>query len=175
MKNFKRLQVGDVIKLTKGMTVYATIPKCFAYKTVSKEPIKTDIRIGQKYEKYSVKRRKYLNKLRDFVKAEFGVEPSEEKLNGLIDLLQINFEAEYLDTTIFEGYYKVVSTVYNGGTGGINGKPNCWHAYCRKIGNPEIKVDFFQHGDFRAVLYNIAALEEEEIPEEVKDMLKNEV
>jgi len=55
------------------------------------------------------------------------------------------------------GLYVVVKTCLDGGSD-ADGYPDGFHVFCEKADNPEIKIDFYQTGDFTAMIKDINAI-----------------
>ena len=143
------LQRGDVIRLEKGMKVYATIPEMFIYdnRRTSTNNARTDIKIGEM--------RSSQFKTSEDVKGTLGlfnIEIEDDQISHFIAGLGINLS---FDTSIFEGEYRVVATAEDGGGTGMGPHdvyPNGHHVFCEKKDDPNIFVDFYQTGCFTAMI-----------------------
>jgi len=147
--NRNLLQKGDVIRLTKGMKVYALIPEMFVYsnRTSSTGVAKTDIRIGEiRSSQFSMS-----NNIKETLSL-FGMTINDDEVAPFIDGLGLNLS---FDTSKFEGEYTVTYAVSDGGGTGMglhDVYPIGYHVFCEKKDNPSIQVDFYQTGAFTAMI-----------------------
>lgn len=166
------LQKGDKIRLEKGMKVYASIPAKFFF---ANTPFSTeiydsaDITIGRIYHKQVVSKEELIGKLMDGVASIVKISREEidvmsrKELEAFIDSLGLNFDEEEFDSSIYAGEYIVEYTSFGGGgtqlgPNSLDIYPNGWRVYCVKVDDPSIHVNFYQTGDFTAVISNICPI-----------------
>lgn len=143
------LQRGDVIRLEKGMKVYATIPEMFVYdnRRTSTNTTKTDVRIGE-IRSSQFKTSKDVKETLGM----FNIGSEDNQISHFFAGLGISLS---FDTSIFEGEYRVVATAEDGrgtGMGPHDVFPNGHHVFCEKKDDPNIFVDFYQTGCFTAMI-----------------------
>lgn len=139
------LQKGDVIRLDKGMKVYAKVPEKVLnkYRPFSTEKIRTDVLIGEMYCKPEISKHDILCEMMNAINSI--VEVSDKQVEDIIDFLNLDFSATVFDSSIYEGEFIVDYIDYNGG----------WHVNCFKKDDPSIQVDFYQTGCFTAMIPDI--------------------
>lgn len=166
------LQKGDRIRLEKGMRVYAPIPSKFIF---ANTPFSTGvyeseaIEIGRVYRKLAVTKDKLLNESFEaisrilHISAEELNKMSRKEMETFIDSLALNFDEEEFDSSIYAGEYMVEYVSFGGG--GLQGTPsgyeiypNGWHVFCARVDDPSIRVNFYQTGDFTAVIPDICPI-----------------
>lgn len=140
------LQRGDVIRLEKGMKVYATIPEMFIYynRGTSTNNARATIKIGEIHTSQF--------KTSEDVKGTLGlfnIEIEDDRISHFIAGLGISLS---FDTSIFEGEYRVVATAEDGGGMDYSFYPNGHHVFCEKKDDPNVFVDFYQTGCFTAMI-----------------------
>lgn len=157
------LQRGDVIRLVRGMKVYAKMPDKFRYQNApfSDEITKSDIVIGKIYRREEVSKDSVIEEVGD--RLEHVVPATYEQVKDFVESLGLDYEAQEFDASIYEGEYMVDYVSCDGG--GIQGTPsgyetypNGWHVFCTKKDNPSIQVDFYQTGCFTAVIPDITPI-----------------
>lgn len=142
------LQRGDVIRIKKGMKVYAKIPEMFVFsnRRESTGIVRHDIKIGEvRYSKFQIS-----NDIKETLKRN-GLEINDEQIayfNGLGTTLSF-------DTNKFEGEYTVYYAGSDGGGSGMghfDTYPNGHHVFCEKNDDSGIEIDFYQTGSFTAMI-----------------------
>ena len=163
------LKKGDHIRLTKGMKISGKIPNKFRYSSTnrifldssSSYPVFT---IGEVLNSHTISKDELIKVLYERLgDAIIGISFSqcESSIISLIDSLQINFEPETFDTSIFIGEYVVYDCKWDGGEEDLSADRSYedgWHVFCKKVENPEICVDFYQTGCFINVINIISPL-----------------
>lgn len=166
------LQKGDKIRLEKGMRVYAPIPSKFLF---ANTPFSTGvyeseaIEIGRVYRKQVVTKEELLNKSMDaiagvlHISAEELNKMSRKEMETFIDSLNLNFDEEEFDSSIYAGEYMVEYVSFGGG--GVQGTPSGyetyahgWRVFCVKLDNPSIRVNFYQTSSFTATIPDICPI-----------------
>lgn len=166
------LQKGDRIRLEKGMRIYAPIPSKFIF---ANTPFSTGvyeseaIEIGRVYRKQAVAKDKLLNESFEAISRILHISVEElnkmsrKEMETFIDSLGLNFDEEEFDSSIYAGEYMVKYVSFGGG--GLQGTPsgyeiypNGWHVFCAKVDDPSIRVNFYQTGDFTAVIPDICPI-----------------
>jgi len=145
MKKF--LEVGDIIQLENGMTVYAAIPEKFLSRETpfSEERSEVAIEIGKVYRKSVPDKERIVEQLWvDIRKNLLGADVKREAVSSFVDSLGLNFSPEEFNSSGFAGVYRVYMITYNG-----------WLVYCEKIDNPEIHVHFYQYAGPLAMMPDI--------------------
>ena len=159
------LQKGDIIRLEKGMKVYAVLPAIFQdYRITSPVTVgrRTDIKIGTVYHRDAVSKDNLTSKLIERI--DRVIEVTEEQVSTFVDSLNPDLSAKDFDTSIYVGEYIVECVSCDGGgcqhnmSGGLESWPNGWHVFCTKQDDPSIKVDFYQTGCFTAMIPDITPI-----------------
>ena len=167
MKNnvFHYLQVGDVIKLSKGMEVYGEIPSKFVFGNgkFSLKKTNSEITIGKTYHndtevEYDVKKTiKKVIEAFDYV----GFQLKEEDANNFVlDKLKKPKKESFI---LKGGEFVVVKTNVEGGGSGMGFNdtyPDGYKVYCKRLCDGEFdekgtEVSFYQIGCFSAMIKNI--------------------
>ena len=127
------------------------------------------IEIGRVYRKQVVTKEELLNKSMDAIAGVLHI--SSEELNKMsrkemetfIDSLNLNFDEEEFDSSIYAGEYMVEYVSFGGG--GVQGTPSGyetyahgWRVFCVKLDNPSIRVNFYQTGSFTATIPDICPI-----------------
>ena len=101
------LKKGDIIRLEKGMQIYAEVPEYvlsnanpFSTKKVEKLFI-----IGKIYKREEISKIERMGKVRDAIKDIIKV--SDKQVENFINSLELDFSAKEFDTSIYEGEYVV--------------------------------------------------------------------
>lgn len=154
------LQKGDIIRLEKGMSVYANVPDnmLFSSRPFSTTETKSLVEIGRVYRKMETSKPKIIAEIVAAINKV--VEVSEQQVEDFVNSLNFDYSAKEFDTSIYEGEYVVDYVDSNGGGKAISlfsviEYPDGWHVYCYKKDNPSIKVDFYQTGFFTAMIPDI--------------------
>lgn len=159
------LQVGDVFKLQKGMTVYAEVPEKFVYSNckTSDELTSTEVTIGEKYTT-DPDIRPLVNKIARGVVKEFSKENIEIKLNKAVEFVKQNVpELKKEHFIINENEFVVIRTAFDGGGTGHGPHdvyPDGHHVFCKALKNGKydkngIEINFYQSGSFTCMIENI--------------------
>ena len=155
------LKAGDVIKLEKGMNVYANMPDKFIYRnrTFSDNISHVKITIGKKYVR-TPETLETVEKEVEKALATLGISNVEEQIRRFVKSLNLDMSVEEYDTSVFEGEYVVARTTNEGGgtfacASGKDSYPNGYHVFCQKMDNKDIVVDFYQTGNFTAMIEDI--------------------
>jgi len=141
-----KLSQGDFIRLEKGMTIVAFVPKKFFCSTVDRDWFSEDmayriIKIGEVYKK-EPNRSEFKVKIEESIKRILGYEGNiSDNVDSLIESLNLNFETEEFDTAIFEGVYRIYEIKYEPAR---QYQPCMWAVYAEKVDNPELKIWFTQ-------------------------------
>lgn len=148
------LQRHDVIRLEKGMKVYAEVPSRYFFDPFSSEKKRREVIIGKKYCRNVPSQDKITSeiyqKIHSIIPVTYG--NVEEFVKGL----RLDMTKDSFDSSIFEGEYEVYCAVSDGGGHTHDGGyPNGWHVFCQKKDDPEIEVDFYQTGCFTAMIPEI--------------------
>lgn len=154
------LQKGDIIRLEKGMEVYAEIPKnvYFCNRPFSTETTEQAIEIGRIYRSDEVSKDSLISDIMKSINSHIPV--TKEQVTALVDSLNLDFSAKEFDTSIYAGEYVVDWAISNGGgsqacSSGIETYPNGWHVFCTKKEDTSIHVHFYQTGCFTAMIEDI--------------------
>lgn len=134
MKKF--LEVGDIIQLENGMTVYAAIPEKFLHHDApfSEERLECPIEIGKVYRKSVPDKERFVEQLWLGIRKKLlGADVKREAVASFVDSLGLNFSPEEFNSSGLAGVYRVYKSSYNG-----------LLVCCEKIDNPEIRVHFSQ-------------------------------
>lgn len=160
------LQKGDIIRLEKGMRIYADIPEScyFENSWFSDKIFHGDITIGEVYHRQTeVSKKEVVSSV--FKNINYLIPITEEQVSSFVESLNLDFRKKFFDTSFFEGVYEVTRTEYNGGGSqpamcvrGLDTYPDGWHVYCRKVDAPDVKVDFYQSGCFTAMIEDITPI-----------------
>ena len=162
MKKF--LEVGDIIQLEKGMTVYASIPEKFLLKNApfSEERLEAAVEIGKVYRKAVPDKERIVGRLCvDLYKTLRGVDLKHKTVENFVDSLGLNFSPEEFDSSVFAGVYRVY---YGGWKSNFSPVPpyTGWHVCCEKVDDPKIRVRFYQNEGFDATIFDIKPIGHEE-------------
>ncbi|MBQ8043183.1 MAG: hypothetical protein IJ272_03410 [Clostridia bacterium] len=157
----KLLKVGDVIRLEKGMKVYAFLPEKFVYsnRPFSDEITQGVVCIGEPLYREAQSEEQVKKYVREALKS-FGLEDYVEETS-----LSVKAAPRLeLDTLQFVGEYYVISTACEGG-GSQNGPnsrgdtyPNGHHVICQKRSEEHTPVHFYQTGAFTAMIEDITPI-----------------
>lgn len=151
------LQRHDVIRLEKGMKVYAEVQSRYFYDPFSTETKRHDVIIGKKYNRDVPSLCKIISEIHDKIKSTIPVTYGD--VEKFVEGLNLDMAEDTFDSSVFEGEYEVYCAVYDGGSPTHDGGyPNGWHVFCQKKDNPEIEVDFYQTGCFTAMIPEIKPL-----------------
>jgi len=159
------LQKGDIIRLEKGMKVYAVLPAIFQYYRITSPStvgMRTDIKIGTVYHRDAVSKDNLVSQLVESI--DRVIEVTEKQVSAFVDSLNPDLSAKDFDTSIYAGEYIVDRVFCNGGgtqscmSGGFESWPDGWHVFCTKQDDPSIKVDFYQTGSFTAMIPDITPI-----------------
>ncbi len=160
------LQKGDIIRLEKGMRIYADIPESCYFENMpfSDKICHTDITIGNVYHRQTeVSKKELVSSV--FNKIKYLIPVTEEQVSGFVESLNLDFSKKSFDTSVFEGEYEVTRAERNGGGSqlamcgrGLDTYPDGWHVYCQKVNDPDVKVDFYQTGCFTAMIEDITPI-----------------
>lgn len=163
----KKLKVGDVFELKKGMRIYAEIPCRFVYTNTpySSEITAREVSVGETYSIAGKKcsKNKIINQILKHIKdySDFdGVSFDKKKLEEAISIPE---QEEKFHTNQFIGEYVVVKTQNTGGGTGHGPHdyyPDGWHVTARKLKNGKfdkkgLKISFYQDGCFTVVNENV--------------------
>lgn len=160
------LQKGDIIRLEKGMRIYADIPESCYFENMpfSDKICHTDITIGNVYHRQTeVSKKELVSSV--FNKIKYLIPVTEEQVSGFVESLNLDFSKKFFDSSVFEGKYEVTRAEWNGGGSqpAMCGRvpdtyPDGWHVYCKKVDDPNVRVDFYQSGCFTAMIEDIAPI-----------------
>ena len=162
MSQLYTLQKGDIIRLEKGIDIYALIPEKFSRCSsapFSSKLIEMPIQIGEILHKNLFFHENKENlikwveeKIQSVIKSEVV---TTEKVASFIDSLGLNFSPEEFDTSIFIGDYRIYDTTPSSGLCNhadipehVRKRNDSLHIYCEKVDNPDIRIHFFQKLDF---------------------------
>ena len=139
----KLLKRGDVIRLEKGMMIRTNIPeRIYEYdKPFSKETINAIIEIGRIYRSSFAKKDIIIGKIRHYLE-ENGIGVSDGQVEDFINSLNINYNSEELDTSIYVGTYIVSEADFE------KNKTGPYKVKCFKILDPTIRAEFYQNVSF---------------------------
>lgn len=174
------LQKGDIIRLEKGMKVYAKIPEmfccsnkmfCCSNRNFSTEIVETVIEIGQRYCREHQSKEQLINRLMECINSVICV--TENQIANFVKSLNLDFEKKELDTSIYAGEYVVDWVTKNGGEtqlcmSGSESYQDGWHVYCTKTEEPSVHVHFYQTGCFTATIPDIQPINSN-IPDWLQD------
>ena len=110
------LQKGQIIRLEKGMRVYANIPEYAIHgsKFFSIVPSRKVITIGEQLSNPSLTREEIIKQIELHPYFFLGDNISYQDINNYVDSLNFNFDTRTYDTSIFEGKYEVGNCLYDG-------------------------------------------------------------
>lgn len=138
----KLIEVGDIILIEKGMKVRADIQEKFVNprSPYSSKVVHATIEIGKVYENKPFSREEVARKMQKILFEQFGVGISENTAISLIvNYLNINYQIQKFDTSIYEGEYVVKSAGYY--TSKLIRGP--FPVQCYKKDDPSMLVDFY--------------------------------
>lgn len=148
------LQKNDVIRLEKGMTVYAEVPSRYFFDPFSTEKKSQVVIIGKEYRRQVPNQDTIIFEIHK--KIESTIPVTYEQVEDFVEGLGLDMKEDSFDSSIFEGEYEVDFAVSDGGGSTHDGGyPNGWHVFCHKKDNPEIEVNFYQSGCFTAMIPEI--------------------
>lgn len=148
------LQRHDVIRLEKGMKVYAEVPAKYFSDPFNNENRRHEVVIGNVYRRTVPPLDDIISTIHGRIKTTIPV--TVEDVEKFVEGLNLDMTEDSFDSSIFEGEFEVDCAVSDGGGSTHDGGyPNGWHVFCRKKDNPEIKVDFYQSGCFTAMIPEI--------------------
>ena len=165
----KNLEEGDVIKLVRGMRVYAEIPRKIAFSNPFSEGVtSSEVVVGTTLEVTKKDFNSALDEVVGHVMNELNVHQEmnvpREDVTKFVEQYagQMGGESFVLDA----GEYVVVKTTFDGGStgGGMNGHddyPDGHHVICKALNsdgsyNPNgVEASFYQSGCFTCMLPDI--------------------
>jgi hypothetical protein len=167
-KNIPLLRQGDVIKLKKGMDVYALIPEMFVIdnRRFSKELIKHEVKIGKVY-KNPTKVKDQINEIIKDVKEAFSYQGYNLQIKDAEKFVTSKVKTPKSETfEIEEGEYLVTKTSNDGGGMGMGPHDtysNGHHVFCKKLNKGKfdkdaVEVNFYQTGAFTAMIRDIKVI-----------------
>ncbi len=167
-----KLKEGDVIKLQKGICVYADIPEKFVYpnRRTSSKLSRCEVKIGTVWENdtdldWKRKRDDITEKiLYYFSWHEVKVDESKvvDFVKEIADPQQKERQLKKERLELNEGEFVVTKTTVDGGGGDY---PNGHHVFCKALKNGEydpdaIEVSFYQSGHFTCMITDISPVRE---------------
>ena len=157
MANQYLLQENDIFRLEKGMNVYAFVPEKFVFVNTpfSEKLNEHAICIGLPLKKRVPNKDEMIIEIQKLLGTHMHLELSDKQIENFIESLNLNFNAEEFDTSVFLGEYRVYKAEWNGGK---HDGPDGWHVYCHKVDDPNIAIHFDQTGYFNAINPNIKPL-----------------
>ena len=154
----KLLKEGDVIRLEKGVTVYASLPENLVYRGApfSEKIVRAKVELGEILCREEQTEEAVMAQVVDALKKRGSYDAAEA------DSIQVKTaERLVFDTSSLVGEYKVISTTCDGGgtQNGPNARgeryPDGHHVFCKKTSEPYTEVDFYQTGCFTAMIVDI--------------------
>ena len=99
MVNPTLLQRGDIIRLEKGMKVYASVPEKFVFVNTpfSDKPYEGVITLGYTLHKKVPNRDEFTKELKEDIEKRIHREITTEQVSNFVDSLSLNFYAEEFD------------------------------------------------------------------------------
>jgi len=155
----KLLQKGDLIRLEKGMRVYAPIPLKFIIGSLFSEAcLVVPVDIGKVYRAEATGKEEILDEIleeiRDKLCDDEGKVVTNEAFRAFVDSLGLNLLDEEYDASVFAGIYRVYETELLPES--LPYRSEALQVYCEKVNSPDVRVWFFQCGDdVCGNLYNI--------------------
>ncbi|MDO4282726.1 MAG: hypothetical protein Q4D02_03740 [Clostridia bacterium] len=159
------LQRGNIIKIKKGMKVYANIPEKFVFsnRPLSGELHCKTVEVGKIYKISKEFKEEYVTGVKkDEVERlrERNFNVTEEQIENLLKQTAPSLESEEYDASILEGEYIVVKTENSDGGTGMRSHDiysDGWRVFAKKmkdgkIDSEGIEVSFYQTGAFTAMI-----------------------
>lgn len=150
MANQYLLQVNDIFRLKEGMKVLAFVPEKFVFVNApfSEKLHEHAIFVGKSLRKRIPNKDEMIIEIQNLLGSHMHLELSDEQIENFIESLNLNFNAEEFDTSVFLGEYRVYKAEWNGGK---HDGPDGWHVYCHKVDDPNVAIHFYQTGYFTAI------------------------
>ena len=126
------LEIGDTVRLEKGMRIGASVPRKYCVPSFSDELYTTCFRIGETLYKKAVDRKELVRKATVQLIPVFEEKVNEQLISDFVDSLGLDFSPEALDTSVFVGVYRVFE-IYHVDTNMIS-------VWCQKVDEPEVQV-----------------------------------
>ena len=157
MANQYLLQENDIFRLEEGMKVYAFVPEKFVFVNApfSEKLQEHAICIGHPLSKRIPNKDEIIVEILRLLGTHMHLALSHEQIENFIESLDLNFDAEEFDTSVFLGEYRVYKAEWNGGK---HDGPDGWHVYCHKVDDPNVAIHFYQTGYFTVTNPNIQPL-----------------
>lgn len=164
--NTTLLKEGDVINLTAGMRVYATIPSKFVYANakLSDELTETDLIIDKKYLN-DVEVSEDIKNIATKIMNAFGSQSTRISLEASLNFVNSNIKKPTQEEfSIAPGEFLVIKTENTGGgNSGNDYYPDGHRVYCKRLNNGSFdekgtEINFYQTGSFTAMIENITPI-----------------
>jgi len=144
------LQKGAIISLGENDMIWADIPADYVVGNMHAGEMKLSciVKIGDHIPKKISSKEQLTQDLHSIVRYYHNQKDADvdEKIMHFVESLNVKPD-DVLDTSIFIGEYRVYKAYMESaemfGTEG-------WHVFCEKVDDPNVKVNFFQSGDFAA-------------------------
>lgn len=162
------LKEGDVINLTAGMRVYATIPSKFVYENAklgdNSKVTNTDLIIDEKYVNNG-EVNENIKKIANAIVNAFRLECVDISLEASLNFVNSNIKKPSKEFfTIESGEFLVIKTENTGGGNSANDfYPDGHRVYCKRLNNGSFdekgtEVNFYQTGSFTAMIKDITPI-----------------